>query len=237
MEIVSDLKKCHKCLGIKYLSDFGETQKNKDGYKHWCKKCLAQNERERRVRNGDVIRKQELKRRTNNFDARKEQERRAGIKRRSNPGYYEDAAKKARGRNQKKHLSRINICRICGKIFHPEFGKQSWKQTCSVRCSAELYKIGKRRKSSAYKAKKRMAVKEFFDPFEVFERDKWHCQFCNVRTSKKLRGTYHDNAPELDHIIPIAKGGEHSKKNTQCLCRKCNGKKGSKEKGQLRLFG
>ena len=33
---------------------------------------------------------------------------------------------------------------------------------------------------------------------------------------------------EVDHIIPISKGGEHSEFNYQILCRKCNRKKKDK---------
>lgn len=50
-------------------------------------------------------------------------------------------------------------------------------------------------------------------------------------------GVGKDNAPELDHIVSLAEGGEHSMRNTQCLCRKCNQEKGVTTKGQLRLFG
>jgi len=33
---------------------------------------------------------------------------------------------------------------------------------------------------------------------------------------------------EMDHIIPVSKGGQHSKENIQPLCRPCNASKGSK---------
>lgn len=94
----------------------------------------------------------------------------------------------------------------------------------------------KARKKAA-KLKRRGAVVENVNPIEVFERDGWRCQLCGVRTPRKLRGTYNDKAPELDHILPISKGGEHSYVNTQCACRKCNGLKGDVPLGQMRLVG
>lgn len=69
---------------------------------------------------------------------------------------------------------------------------------------------------------------EKFDPFEVFERDEWKCYLCGQQTLKSKRGTTHNLAPELDHIIPLSRGGPHTRANSACSCRGCNGKKGSK---------
>lgn len=37
-----------------------------------------------------------------------------------------------------------------------------------------------------------------------------------------LRGSKNHQAPELDHIIPLSRGGSHTYKNTQLSCRSCN---------------
>jgi 5-methylcytosine-specific restriction endonuclease McrA/endogenous inhibitor of DNA gyrase (YacG/DUF329 family) len=76
---------------------------------------------------------------------------------------------------------------------------------------------------------------EKFDPLEILSRDGWRCHICGISTPKRLRGTYHDQAPELDHIVPLSLGGRHTRINTACACRKCNGAKGATIKGQLRL--
>lgn len=49
---------------------------------------------------------------------------------------------------------------------------------------------------------------------------KWKCACCNV----SLRGGYH-----VDHIEPLAKGGEHSPENLQMLCPQCNLSKSAKD--------
>ncbi len=78
---------------------------------------------------------------------------------------------------------------------------------------------------------------ETFDPILALDRDGWRCQICGVKTPKKLRGTFKPNAPELDHIIPLAQGGAHSPANTQCACRACNLDKSDKAViGQRGLF-
>ena len=67
-----------------------------------------------------------------------------------------------------------------------------------------------------------------FSPIEILERDGWKCQICGCDTPKEMRGQKVANAPTLDHIIPLAKGGEHSRLNTQCACHRCNARKGAK---------
>lgn len=62
---------------------------------------------------------------------------------------------------------------------------------------------------------------------KVFQRDMWTCQMCGCATPKDLQGTNEPNAPELDHIVPISRGGPHTWDNVQCSCRKCNGYKGN----------
>jgi 5-methylcytosine-specific restriction endonuclease McrA len=93
-----------------------------------------------------------------------------------------------------------------------------------------------RRKGTVPRSKPRKRAKHYgvqyepVNPFEIFKRDDWTCQICEVYTPRKLRGTSYDLAPELDHIVPISKGGPHTIDNLQCSCRKCNIDKGNKIK-------
>ena len=129
------------------------------------------------------------------------------------------------------------VCAVCGKPCGYTFGRA--KIYCSKECrhQGDVFKEGRR----ASKAKRRRlvggAASETVKPFKVFDRDKWRCQLCGCKTPKSKRNTLSDNAPELDHIIPISKGGDHSYKNTQCACRKCNGLKSNHPRGQMLIFG
>ncbi|MBR8827967.1 MAG: HNH endonuclease [Gomphosphaeria aponina SAG 52.96 = DSM 107014] len=49
----------------------------------------------------------------------------------------------------------------------------------------------------------------------VYERDKYQCQSCGKR-EKQLN---------IDHIIPLAKGGTNDISNLQTLCWQCNQQK------------
>lgn len=122
-------------------------------------------------------------------------------------------------------------CRECSVVFTPISGNSKYcTDACRKRHTSRVYK-GVRR------ARLRRANYEIVDPLVVFNRDGWRCQACGQKTPKRLRGSYEPYAPELDHIIPISRGGEHTYRNTQCLCRSCNQSKSDGPGGQLRMFG
>ena len=58
---------------------------------------------------------------------------------------------------------------------------------------------------------------------KIKKRDNYTCQKCGV--SVKDEPTL---LLEVDHIIPISKGGKSVEENLQCLCWKCNRSKGAK---------
>ena len=149
-------------------------------------------------------------------------------------------------------LARIRVVVLMNKPSAPlrlcecgaELGK--WQHRCTpcrlTRAKANKARARKNCPSRRAEKARRKALQrgriegaERFDPLEVLERDGWRCHICGISTPKKLRGTFDDRAPELDHIVPLAVGGEHSRRNTACACRKCNIEKGSRPLEQLRL--
>lgn len=56
--------------------------------------------------------------------------------------------------------------------------------------------------------------------FRIFKRDGYMCQICG---KKRIDGV----ELEVDHIIPISKGGETTMDNLQTLCKRCNRGKGT----------
>ena len=56
--------------------------------------------------------------------------------------------------------------------------------------------------------------------FSIYERDGYRCRYCGVSEQYATL--------EIDHIIPISKGGKSTYENLQTLCRKCNYEKGNK---------
>ncbi len=117
-------------------------------------------------------------------------------------------------------------CTICGIEFSRLYGNK--KRVCSHDCEKEQIRKHRRIAKAVRRARMITGEGEAFDPYNVFRRDMWKCKSCGCDTPMKLRGTNNDSAPELDHIIPLSKGGKHTMANTQCLCRKCNGLKSDK---------
>lgn len=112
-------------------------------------------------------------------------------------------------------------CLECGDVFTPEYGSKL-RTYCGDACrKRSLRRAGKSRRNKRIKSTR----KEPIYTMRIFERDGWQCRICGIDTPRYLRGTHEPNAPELDHIFPLAKGGAHASDNVQCLCRECNQKK------------
>ena len=117
-------------------------------------------------------------------------------------------------------------CANCATVFCPTYEASRGRPSCRCQvCQEVVAQESKRVARASRKARQVAATVEKVDPYKVFARDKWHCQDCGTHTPRSKRGSYADDAPELDHIKPLSKGGEHSYKNTQCLCRRCNQEK------------
>ena len=120
------------------------------------------------------------------------------------------------------------ICKSCGISFEKFShlgGPKKYCEVCKEKISVEKERKYRRVFKSKRRAKIRNTKTENIDPFDIFDSFGWKCYLCGTSTPKARRGTYKENAPELDHIIPLAKGGTHTKDNLACCCRACNHKK------------
>jgi len=127
-------------------------------------------------------------------------------------------------------------CLDCGRMY---------LSTSARRCRSCQKRRGYRYKRERYGTKYRSRARHFGVPFEhgvtrlrVFERDHWHCQLCGVSTPRRLSGSMHPCAPELDHIVALSAPGSpgHTWSNVQTLCKQCNQTKRATTRGQLRIF-
>lgn len=73
--------------------------------------------------------------------------------------------------------------------------------------------------SARRRARKLKATVEHFTRQEIIERDNRTCHICG-RTELPDAGIH------LDHVIPLSKGGDHSRANVKVACSECNIRKG-----------
>lgn len=150
--------------------------------------------------------------------------------------YYQKNKEKLKAYNieyRKKNKQKVSERNRAYKQEHKDRAAEQQRQ---------YYKTEAGRNTRIKKCHKRRVSKmgigyENFNPIKVFQRDGYRCQMCGRKTRPDFN-QWHPLYPHLDHIVPLSIGGEHSKANTQCLCRECNMAKGNHGNGdQMRLFG
>lgn len=113
----------------------------------------------------------------------------------------------------------------CGAVIPTAYGvKVVWCTPCKEKAERKE----RRMKSASNKRRDRGGRVDgvTYDPYAVFKRDKWRCYLCNSRTQKK--DIYANHAAEIDHVIPLSKGGKDIPSNVKCCCRACNRDKSDK---------
>lgn len=144
---------------------------------------------------------------------------------------YAEYAMERKGKN-------VCVCRECGKEFSAPYGDKR-RGFCSGRCSRtnwkrlhpEQHKIqNQRRRARKYGNGEVQSI----SPREIFERDGWMCGICGKRVDRRLKFP-HPKSASLDHIVPLAMGGTHTRNNVQLAHFICNSLKSANEGGQLRL--
>lgn len=131
-------------------------------------------------------------------------------------------------------------CIVCGTGFKSQ---QSQARCCSEACqlaikrqsAAKMHAARPRKWASsrdkwAHQNYLRRALTsdhraEVFDSREVFDRDGWVCGICRDPVDPVI--TWPDpRSASLDHILPVARGGPHTRANCQCSHLGCNARKG-----------
>lgn len=77
------------------------------------------------------------------------------------------------------------------------------------------------------RARKLGNVTEAYDRLEIFERDEWVCQLCNLPIDPELR--YPDPGfGTIDHVVPLVVGGSDEPTNVVAAHLVCNVRKGAR---------
>lgn len=124
--------------------------------------------------------------------------------------------------------AKICLSRRNARLADPDLRRQSQRRYRASRPEARTkYTEAKRAADQRRRALKLGATVEKFEPIEVFERDGWLCGICGSFVDATLIWP-HPQSPSLDHVIPLSRGGPHSRANTQLAHLSCNVKKGAR---------
>lgn len=130
-----------------------------------------------------------------------------------------------RYRSQFDEWPRRRYCKRCGTMFRISTVRGEFKYCLSCKILYRKahnirYKISRKHKLKDTQHQTIIAIDQFI-------KDGWQCQMCGIEVTL-LSPFTRDNYANLDHIIPLIKGGPHILSNVQTLCRKCNAKKANK---------
>lgn len=116
-------------------------------------------------------------------------------------------------------------CRWCGNVFLTHSMRRCY---CSTECKkAKKNHDDSERKSKRYKQARANGKYETISLQRLYIRDKGKCYLCGKHLT--LTEDYNrSDAPTIEHVIPICKGGTNTWKNVKLACRNCNVEKGIK---------
>ena len=131
---------------------------------------------------------------------------------------------KCESKNRRPTQSGTVECLSCGKTVNVSSHFQDGRKYCSPKCQKyAARKTGKHRRRVRIKSHPVEIVTIRF----LLKRDKNICQLCKKPVNKRAVAPALDS-PSIDHVIPLAKGGSHTKANTQLACFGCNTLKGDR---------
>ena len=193
------MKTCSKCGVPKPVAQFWKDSSMRDGLRAKCKVCLYEIKVQWRADHP-------------------EQEKDAGRKRYAANANNERARKAAwRAANPEKVKAAVAKCIAKAPGKH-RVNTIKWRLDNPEKARAQV-----QRRRAAIES---VLVERFID-LEIFERDGWICGLCGEAIDRTLR--FPDpGSVSLDHILPITKGGHHTRINTQASHFGCNAAKGNR---------
>lgn len=110
-------------------------------------------------------------------------------------------------------------CAKCGTMFRERSDRHGYNKYCSRDCyfGSDIRRSAPPEQRTTRKLTKTKRMK-------IVERDRWKCRDCGCRVRDDVDDR-HPRKANVDHVIPVSRGGTNEEHNLQCLCRACNAKK------------
>lgn len=112
------------------------------------------------------------------------------------------------------------VCPTCGTVLNP--AKRSDARFCSTRCMERAHNATRKMERRAGNLKRRRGLVSLS---ELAERDGWRCGICGGRIDRS-RSHPDPLSLSVDHIVPVALGGDNDDSNLQAAHLRCNLAKG-----------
>lgn len=148
--------------------------------------------------------------------------------------YCSDACAKSAARirdlaRRGKTLDDVDLCTGCGK--HIPMGRKRCDD-----CKSRTVRTARRRRKRRDRARRRGVRHEPYTLAEIAARDHFTCRLCRKRVAM-TKAVPHPKAPTIDHVLPIAAGGDDTRANVQLAHFECNWMKRDGGTQQLALVG
>jgi len=231
-------KICTKCNCEKELTEFNKSNRTKDGKNHHCKECIknymnskidkykdnqkkyyeenkeqiSQQKKERYQRDKDIIKSQVKKYAENNKEKLLERNRRYREKNKETIALKQKKYQRERYLQKTKEILERNRKYRLNNLGKTKEYSKNYRKTDK----------GKAIQRNAHSLRRTRREEGDVTTNEMIELQKTKiCYWCNCKIK--------ENDLNIDHYIPISKGGKHTISNLVASCSKCNLDKRAKD--------
>lgn len=211
--VPGDSKPCSTCGIVKPLDEFSFDKRRRDGRQARCRKCVSAYRKRYRQDNRDrylELRRAEVRRRRDKDraykQANKERARQQRLAREASLSEEQVQRRREQGRAGSAAY-RLRNPDLCSRRI------RNWKKANPDKPSEYLNRRRARKRGNG--------ARERFERSEIGDRDAWICGICEQPIDKTLRFP-DQQSPSLDHVVPLALGGEHSRANSRITHWICN---------------
>lgn len=139
-----------------------------------------------------------------------------------------DSSRNAAAAEARLAAKPIRICRHCAVSIPPE--KIITAAFCSTKCSDAAHGVTRKMRKRGSDPNLGLISRA-----EIADRDGWRCGLCR-RKVDSAKAWPDPMCASIDHVLPLARGGDNSAANLQLAHLRCNLSKRADGQDQLRLF-
>jgi 5-methylcytosine-specific restriction endonuclease McrA len=150
--------------------------------------------------------------------------------------------------DKKKHAKNNKpcTCKTCGSVFSRVYGNKMRLYCCEDHQAIGKAKIANRSKGTFNNRAKKMLIRFYGNTnyrahykriarATILKRDKYKCYICGQELNREYIEPYDPLNPTIDHIVPLAVGGDHKPSNVRACCMECNSMKGDSVENAVQL--